>query len=114
MAPTSSGSAWSERAVNPTRSQNNTVTTLRSSSVGRGAAASGAPHAPQNRKPWGLSCPHLEQLAIAAVYGEAREPQGCLNHRLPRVNGTVNRSGVNDGAPRPGAWAQCHTQMPSR
>jgi hypothetical protein len=75
MAPTSSGSAWSERAVKPTRSQNNTVTTLRSSSAGRGVAASGAPHAPQNRKPWGLSCPHLEQLAIPAVYGEAPEPR---------------------------------------
>ena len=77
MAPTSSGSAWSERAVKPTRSQNNTVTTLRSSSAGRGAAASGAPHAPQNRNPWGLSCPHLEQLAIPAVYGEPLRSTGA-------------------------------------
>ncbi len=60
------------------------MTTLRSSSAGRGAAASGAPHAPQNRKPWGLSCPHLEQLAIPAVYGEAPEPRGVWTIR-PRV-----------------------------
>src|SRR4029453_15529728 len=72
---------WSERAVKPTRSQNNTVTTLRSSSVGRCAAASGAPHAPQNRKPWGLSCPHLEQLAIPAVYGEAPKPRAPGHQR---------------------------------
>jgi len=84
MAPTSSGSAWSERAVKPTRSQNNTVTTLRSSSAGRGAAASGAPHAPQNRNPWGLSCPHLEQLAIPAVYGELLRSAGRLDHPQDR------------------------------
>ena len=56
VAFTSSGSAWSERAVNPTRSQNRTVTILRSS-IGCAPVASGAPQNPQNRKPSGFSPP---------------------------------------------------------
>ncbi len=50
--------------------------TLRSSSPGPCAAGSGVPHAPQNRKPSGLSCPHLEQLTIPAVYGGPLRPTG--------------------------------------
>ena len=53
---TSSGSIRSERAVNPTRSANSTVTTLRSSRRGRASPSSGEPHALQNRAPVGLSC----------------------------------------------------------
>ena len=41
------------RLVNPTRSANSTVTTLRSSLAG--AAASAEPQPPQNRKPSGFS-----------------------------------------------------------
>src|SRR5829696_2470509 len=53
---TSSGSICSERAVNPTRSANSTVTTLRSWRRGRASPSSGEPQALQNRAPAGLSC----------------------------------------------------------
>jgi hypothetical protein len=76
MAPTSSGSARSERAVNPTKSQKTTVTTLRSSPAGwRGTSASGDPHAPQNRNPPGLSCPQFKHPRILAVY---EQPESSL------------------------------------
>ena len=81
MAPTSSGSARSERDVKPTRSQNSTVTTLRSSPADwRGASARGDPHAPQNRNPSGFSCPQLEHLSMHAVYGQPRP-----NDRTPQI-----------------------------
>jgi hypothetical protein len=46
MAPTSSGSARSER----------------------GTSTSGDPRAPQNRNPSGLSCPHVKHPPMPAVY----------------------------------------------
>jgi len=59
------GSALSERAVNPTRSQKRTVTTLRSSSERFGSVSiSGAVQKPQNSKPAGFSLPQLGQVAI--------------------------------------------------
>ena len=52
IVSTSSGSADSEVAVNPTRSQNRAVTTLRSSATWRaGDASSGEPHPLQNLDP---------------------------------------------------------------
>ena len=58
VAFTSSGSARSDLAVKPTRSQNSTVTTLRSSTAGPAPAASEAPQYPQNWNPSGFSRPH--------------------------------------------------------
>src|SRR5215218_616128 len=76
MAPTSSGSARSERAVKSTRSQNSTVTRRRSS-VGAGAGpVRGAPQLPQNRKPPGLSCPQTAHRGMEAVYGAATSRGG--------------------------------------
>jgi hypothetical protein len=75
MAPTSSGSASSERAVNPTRSQKRTVTRRRSSPARVGVARE-APQAPQNRKPSGLSCPQAAQRGMGEVYGA--RPDGRL------------------------------------
>ena len=47
------------------------MTTLRSSPAGwRGTAASGDPHAPQNRNPPGLSCPQFKHRPMPAVYEE--------------------------------------------
>ena len=46
--------AASEAAVNPTKSQNSTETTLRSSRRAAGAAVSGVPHSGQN-----LACPEI-------------------------------------------------------
>src|SRR5215216_6543841 len=71
MAPTSSGSAWSERAVKSTRSQNSTVTRRRSSAGGGAGPVRDAPQAPQNRKPPGLSCPQSTHRGMEAVYGPA-------------------------------------------
>ena len=62
-ARTSSGSARSAAAVKPTRSQNSTDTTFRSSSAAPGAAsASGVPQKPQNWKPSGFSRPQAGQI----------------------------------------------------
>ena len=65
MERISSGSERSDSAVNPDRSANRTVTQRRSPSM-RSVASGGeeppashaAPHAPQKRKPGGLSSPH--------------------------------------------------------
>src|SRR4029453_2628056 len=85
MAPTSSGSARSERDVKPTRSQNSTVTTLRSSPSGwRGTSASGDPHAPQNRNSPGLSCPQFEHPRMDAVYGQPDRGPGVPNQPSSR------------------------------
>jgi hypothetical protein len=62
---TSSGSALSERAVNPTRSQNSTVTTLRSS-VGA-ASPSRVPQLRQNLARSGCSSPQFGQTFTAGV-----------------------------------------------
>ncbi len=61
---TSSGSASSDRSVNPTRSANRTVTTRRSSV---GAGSSDAPQAMQNLAAPGLSVPHVEQTGTRRV-----------------------------------------------
>jgi hypothetical protein len=45
-------------------SQNRAVTTLRAVSDGRVAASSGAPQAPQNRKPAGLGELQLSQVVV--------------------------------------------------
>ena len=52
---TSSGSANSDKAVKPTKSQNSAVTTLRSSTAPRVGTTSEAPHIPHKRKPSGFS-----------------------------------------------------------
>ena len=62
----SSGSASSAWAVNPTRSQNRTLTTLRSSRC-RPGAASGAAQARQNRARSGLSSPQCWQTAMRTM-----------------------------------------------
>jgi hypothetical protein len=59
-------SADSEAAVKPTRSQNSTVTTLRSLVSLPGCSADkAAPQKPQNWNPSGLSRPHAGHVAIA-------------------------------------------------
>ena len=63
IALTSSGSAWSERSVNPTRSQNTTVMTLRSSPVD--TLPSGDPQFKQKRAPCGFLVPHRGQTITA-------------------------------------------------
>src|SRR5438132_11039181 len=72
-ARTSSGSDRSARAVDPTRSQNTTVTIFRSS-TGRAAGARRAPHSEQNFAPAAFCEPHdghftAEAYAAAALYG---------------------------------------------
>ncbi len=59
VARTSSGSALSDRAVNPTRSQNRTETTLRSVPGGAAGAVSGLAHSKQNFACSGFSVPQL-------------------------------------------------------
>ena len=67
-ARTSSGSCCSDAAVKPTRSQNNTDTTFRSSSAGVGAvSASGAPQNGQNGNSPGSSLPQAGQDATCRV-----------------------------------------------
>src|SRR5215208_3577492 len=83
MAPTSSGSAWSERAVKSTRSQNSTVTRRRSSTGARAGPARGAPQPPQNRKPPGLSCPQTAHRGMEEVYGPATDRGGPAGGRTP-------------------------------
>ena len=69
MPRTSSTSIDSERLVKPTRSQNSTDTTLRSSRTSAaGASASGAPHARQKRAMSGLSWPQAAQMLIPRLY----------------------------------------------
>jgi len=54
--------------VKPTKSQNNTETTLRSSKeVADGASVSAAPQALQKRDPSGTSLPQLGQIATSRV-----------------------------------------------
>jgi hypothetical protein len=56
-------------AVNPTRSQNSAVTTLRSSATRRAEVVSrGVPQSPQNLCPSGFSAPQEWQAAIAGGY----------------------------------------------
>ena len=64
-----SGSSFSPSAVEPVTSQNTTVTVLRTSRAGAGAA-SGAAQAGQNWKSSGLSRPQLEQVSTPEAYGD--------------------------------------------
>ena len=65
----SSGSSASDAAVKPTRSQNSTETTLRSSRAGVGRrAVSGAAQYGQNENSPGSSLPQFGQAAIDRVY----------------------------------------------
>ena len=66
-ARTSSGSAFSDAAVNPTRSTKRTETILRSSALDRGASSIAVPQAQQNRARSGFSSPHLGQAGIHRV-----------------------------------------------
>ena len=65
MAWTSSGSAASEAAVNPTRSQNSTVTTLRSSALLRSSTPNRSPHSLQNFEASGFSVPQAGQVSTS-------------------------------------------------
>ena len=65
MAWTSSGSAASEVAVNPTRSQNSTATTLRSSALLRSSTPNRSPHSLQNFEASGFSVPQAGQVSTS-------------------------------------------------
>ena len=85
-ARNASGSVDSPSAVDPTTSQNTTVTVLRCSTPG---AARGAAHASQKRAPSGFSPPHAEQT--------------CTRHdRLltPRPSGQTPRLTYDSTVPR--------------
>jgi hypothetical protein len=56
--------------MNPTRSANSTVTTLRSSQAAGPAAASAAPHSEQNFAPAWLPYPHEGQMLTCKAYGQ--------------------------------------------
>ncbi len=68
VAFTSSGSARSERSVKPTRSQNRTVTILRSS-LRCNVDPSGVPQRRQNRARSGLRSPQEGHSTVRPVYG---------------------------------------------
>ena len=70
----SSGSASSDAAVNPTRSQNRTVTTLRWSATRAGTVPKPAPHERQNFARSGLSSPHVGQAATDRLYVDGSRP----------------------------------------
>ncbi len=73
-ARTSSGSAFSDAAVNPTRSQNRTVTTLRWSAMRAGTVPKPAPQARQNFARSGLSSPQVGQAATDGLYVDDSRP----------------------------------------
>src|SRR6266540_1710173 len=108
MAPTSSGSAWSERAVKPTRSQKSTVMILRSSPAGCLVSGRGAPQAPQNRKPAGFWAPQPAQVGTAPLTRSGAR-LGCrgaapLCDLVQRV--VVDMVAGDDGDPAGGEGAQ--------
>src|SRR5438093_1203903 len=83
-ARTSSGSACSEAAVKPTKSQKSTETTLRSSwTGGADCAVSGAAHSLQNFAPLGFFVPHCGQICMGRVYDRASNlrPELVLGRR---------------------------------
>jgi hypothetical protein len=90
---TSSGSAVSDRLVNPTRSQKRAVTTFRSSATGRLETTSATPHSGQNFAPSEL-VPHCPQMITNRVYG-LRSDEAASNHH-------VLRSAGHPGRPVPG------------
>jgi|GEM_PF-5888345 len=70
--PSDSGSSRSPRLVDPARSLNTTVTTLRASRPP--AAASGVPQLRQNLARSGFSSPQTAQATIRRVYGYGIRP----------------------------------------
>src|SRR6185437_2707167 len=72
-ARTSSGSSCSARAVDPTRSQNTMVTTLRSS-IGREAEARRAPHSEQNFASGAFFEPQDGQVTTGEAYVAIAQP----------------------------------------
>src|SRR5947207_13776779 len=84
-ARTSSGSSCSAFAVNPTRSQKSTVTTLRSSCLDDGATtSSGFLQKPQNSNPSGFSLPQAGHKTMRASL--PRRNQRCSYGRLMKTN----------------------------
>jgi hypothetical protein len=72
---TSSGSAASDAAVRPTRSQKSTVTTLRSSwTAAAGCSVSGAEQYPQNWNPSGFSLLQAGQIVTRESLGSPGQP----------------------------------------
>src|SRR3954464_14192606 len=115
MVLMSSGSADSDAAVNPTKSQKSAVTTFRSSATGRVApAGNGAAHSPQNLLESGFWWPHAEQSMIGRVYGlrGGGSPQShpdpprsnddrCRAFIRSDVKPLVGSMGVTQVSPRP-------------
>ena len=77
---TSSGSAWSERDVNPARSANRIETTRRSSTGASSGPVScrGVPQFGQNRPPGGTSVPHTAQVAPSGAPHPAQNRASSL------------------------------------
>ncbi len=90
---TSSGSRFSERAVDPTRSTKIAVMTLRSS-LGAGAAARGLPQKPQSRNFAGFSSPHEGQTAVcgSAGCGSAARARCRKSRKRGTCRGSPRRS----------------------
>src|SRR5437868_2426957 len=90
-ARTSSGSDRSARAVDPTRSQNTTVTIFRSS-TGRAAGARRAPHSEQNFAPAAFCEPHdghFTAEAYAAVELQEEAEAAALLDRALALGGVA-------------------------
>ena len=100
---TSSGSAPSEVAVKPTRSQNRAETTLRSSVSWLNGPASGAAHALQNRDPAGFVVPQDAHAIMGAKHMEpGTEPEeGCR-----RIGSWIRRHAAD-------AWAEDRGSCPT-
>src|SRR5829696_9471076 len=85
-ARTSSGSAASEAAVKPTRSQNRTVTILRSSCTdAAGCAVRGAAQKGQKGNSPGSSLPHEEHVVTNRVYVRELAKEGANAQALFRT-----------------------------
>src|SRR3954463_11368460 len=89
----SSGSADSELAVKPTRSQNNAVTTLRSSAGVADEPPSGVPQEPQNRCPSGFSERQAAQASIvrSVTTSDAAGASPCRNGQSRGLRNGVGR-----------------------
>src|SRR5262245_51835243 len=89
VAFTSSGSARSARSVNPTRSQNRTLT-IRRSSAGAGPAPDRRmPQAEQKRAAVGFSSPQEGQRTMepSSLWGRVHRPVGTVRPVLAQVRG---------------------------
>src|SRR5215210_5447112 len=95
---TSSGSAASEAAVKPTRSQKRTVTILRSSCTeAAGCAVRGAVQNGQKGNSPGSSFPHEGQVVTNRVYVARRRAQRVLLAQAPGMGAT--RATTNAASP---------------